>query len=284
MGAVSRERLVASVLFRHEPSKHPLRVRTVPDRTSAPERTFGDARRDDAGQAGPGFSLRLLGGFDLRAGDQIVPLPLNARRLLALLAVRDRPMPRPSVAETLWLDITSERAGANLRSTLWKIGPQRHRLVACLGTRLWLAPDVDVDLVRIVRHAKRLIGPDPEVRVDADVDELAADLLPEWDEEWLTDEREQLRQLRVHALEALCCRLGQGGRDAEAVCAGQAAVTAEPLRESAQVVLINAHLAEGNLFEARRQYEIYRRLLWKNLRIHPSPRVTSLLLPKQPSG
>ena len=223
------------------------------------------------------FSLRLLGGFDLRLGDQTVPLPLNARRLLALLAVRDRPQPRSSVAYTLWLDTTQTRAAANLRSTLWKIGPQRERLVCGSGERLWLAAGLDVDLTRVVRQAKRLIGPEPDVRVDVDVDELAGELLPEWDEEWLRDEREQLRQLRVHALEALCSRFSSGGRGAEAVCAGQAAVTAEPLRESAQLLLINAHLAEGNVFEARRQFEIYRRLLWQNLQILPSPRVTSVL-------
>ena len=38
--------------------------------------------------------LRLLGGFDLRVGDQIVTLPLNVRRLIALLAVRERPQTR----------------------------------------------------------------------------------------------------------------------------------------------------------------------------------------------
>jgi DNA-binding SARP family transcriptional activator len=224
------------------------------------------------------FQLRLLGGFDLRLGDQIVPLPLNVRRLLALLALRDRPQTRTSVAYTLWMDTTQCRATANLRSTLWKIGPQREQLVRRAGERLWLAPEVDVDLNRVVAQARSLIGPDPGVRFDdANFEEVATELLPEWDEEWLTDERERLRQLRMYALEALCRRLGSNGRGAEAVCAGQAAVTAEPLRESAQHLLITAHLAEGNVSEARRQFEIYRQLLWENLQIAPSPRMIGLL-------
>lgn len=222
--------------------------------------------------------LRLLGGFDLRIGDQIVPVPVNVRRLVALLAVREFPQTRTSVAYTLWMDTTQPRAMANLRSTLWKIGAQRDQLLHCSGERLWLAPHVDIDLARVVGQAKRLIGPEPGLRVeDADMDELANELLPEWDEEWLRDEREQLRQLRVHALEALCSRLGSGGRGAEAVCAGQAAVSAEPLRESAQLVLISAHLAEGNVSEARRQFDMYRRLLWQDLQIKPSTRITRLL-------
>lgn len=224
------------------------------------------------------FDLRLLGAFDLRASDQLVPLPLNARRVLALLAVRGRPQVRSSVAYTLWMDTTQSRAMANLRSTLWKIGPQRSRLLTVCDERLWLAPEVRVDLIRVVDNAKRLTGGAPDAEIEqADVDELAADLLPDWDDEWLREEREQLRQLRVHALEALCTRLGSGGRGAEAVCAGQAAVAAEPLRESAQHLLITAHLAEGNVYEALRQYEIYRRLLWDNLQLQPSPRLSRLV-------
>ncbi|MFC6705797.1 AfsR/SARP family transcriptional regulator [Flexivirga alba] len=224
------------------------------------------------------FDLRLLGAFDLRISGQLVPLPLNARRVLALLAVRGRPQVRTNVAYTLWIDTTQSRAMANLRSTLWKIGPQRDRLLTVCDELLWLAPEVHVDLIRVVGNAKRLIARAPDAEVEcADVDELAADLLPDWDDEWLQDERERLRQLRVHALEALCTRLGSGGRGAEAVCAGQAAVAAEPLRESAQQLLITAHLAEGNVYEARRQYEIFRRLLWENLQLSPSPQLSELV-------
>jgi DNA-binding SARP family transcriptional activator len=224
------------------------------------------------------FQLRLLGGFDLRVGDQIVTLPLNVRRLMALLAVRELPQTRASIAYTLWMDTSQSRASANLRSTLWKLGPQRERLLHSDAERLWLSDELGVDFIRVVAQAKRLIGPGPDLEPgDADVDELANDLLPDWDEDWLQDERERLRQLRVHALEALCTRLRTGGRDAEAVCAGQAAVAAEPLRESAQRLLITAHLAEGNVSEARRQFEIYRHLLWENLHLSPSPQIARLL-------
>ena len=135
---------------------------------------------------------------------------------------------------------------------------------------------MDIDLARVVGQAKRLIGPEPGLRLwDADMDELANELLPKWDEEWPREEREQLR---VHALEALCSRLGNGGRGAEAVCAGQVTVSAEPLRESAQLVLIHAHIWPKATFPgARRQFDMYRRLLWQDLQIKPSPRITRLL-------
>ena len=48
------------------------------------------------------------------------------------------------------------------------------------------------------------------------------------------------------------------------------AITAEPLRESAQRALIEAHVAEGNLAEARRGYVLYRDLLRRELGVDPS--------------
>ena len=68
---------------------------------------------------------------------------------------------------------------------------------------------------------------------DTSSDSLRGDLLPDWDEDWIQFERERLRQLRVHALEALCRRLSECGRHEEAVDAGQATMAAEPLREAA---------------------------------------------------
>jgi DNA-binding SARP family transcriptional activator len=48
------------------------------------------------------------------------------------------------------------------------------------------------------------------------------------------------------------------------------AVGAEPLRESAQRVLIEAHLAEGNFIEARRAYMAYQEMLEAELGASPS--------------
>jgi DNA-binding SARP family transcriptional activator len=69
------------------------------------------------------------------------------------------------------------------------------------------------------------------------------------------------------------------GRFGEAVQAGLAAVKAEPLRESAQRSLIRAHLAEGNLGEALRQYHSFRRLLLEELGVGPSAELEDLVLP-----
>ena len=63
-------------------------------------------------------------------------------------------------------------------------------------------------------------------------------MLPACYDDWVLVQRDRFRQLRLHALEALCERLTASGRYGEAIDAGLAAVCAEPLRESSHRVLI----------------------------------------------
>ncbi len=97
-----------------------------------------------------------------------------------------------------------------------------------------------------------------------------ADLLPGWYDDWVIFERERLRQRMLHALEVLSCRLRATGRYGEAVKAAMDAVAVEPLRESAQRVLAEAHIAEGNYIEARRTFMTYRDLTRRELGVEPS--------------
>ncbi|MGH8932083.1 MAG: AfsR/SARP family transcriptional regulator [Egibacteraceae bacterium] len=120
---------------------------------------------------------------------------------------------------------------------------------------------------------------------DLDPAPLTEQLLPHWvADDWVLLERERLRQLCLHGLEALCERLLAFGRHAEAVEAGLAAVHGEPLRESAHRMLISAHLAQGNRCEALREYLGYRRLLWDELGIEPSPLITQLVQGLRPAS
>jgi DNA-binding SARP family transcriptional activator len=114
---------------------------------------------------------------------------------------------------------------------------------------------------------------------DADLAEVSRsdELLPGWYEEWVLIERERLRQLRIHALEALGERLIATRKFGRAVEAGLAAVAAEPLRESAHRILIRADLAEGNQAEALRHYWMYRRLLWDELGLRPTSQIEGLI-------
>jgi DNA-binding SARP family transcriptional activator len=131
----------------------------------------------------------------------------------------------------------------------------------------------------VIDLVHRLMDPTAQcVRDDFDPGRLTGELLPDWTEEdWLYVERERMRQLCLHGLEAQSKRLMVDGRYGEAVEAALAAVRTEPLRESAHRRLIEIYMSEGNAAEALRQYDWYRRLLHSALGIEPSSDVTRLV-------
>ena len=224
------------------------------------------------------LELRLLNGFELIGDGEPIVFPLGVQRLIAFLALTNRPLQRLYVACKLWIDTTEERAFANLRSTLWRANSAGNRLVAAVSSQLALAPEVRVDVREARRQARRLLeGAAPPEELNLDGIGLAAELLPDWYDDWVMIERERYRQLGLHALEVLAEQLLTRGRYGEAVDAALAAVAGEPLRESAHRTLIGIHVAEGNSSEALRQYELYRTMLREALDLAPSPRLEALV-------
>jgi DNA-binding SARP family transcriptional activator len=228
----------------------------------------------------PAVRLSLLRGFELRAGREVVPLISSAQRLVAFLALQARPLGRSYVAEILWPETTSIRANANLRSSLWRAQRSCGRLINVSSQCLTLARGVVVDFHVATAHAHRLLTGEHPCEEDIGADlraDLSADLLLDWYDDWVLVERERYHQLRLHALEVICARLTTAGRYGEAIDAGLAAIRAEPLRESAHRALIEAYLAEGNRWEAVRQYEQCRRLLLDELGLEPSAALLDLV-------
>jgi DNA-binding SARP family transcriptional activator len=87
----------------------------------------------------------------------------------------------------------------------------------------------------------------------------------------------RIRELRLHALEALTARLIDAARYAEAVDAALIAVASDPLRESAHRAVVRSYLAEGNYGAALRQYQRYRAVLRAELDVEPSPAMLELV-------
>lgn len=220
--------------------------------------------------------LNLLGGFEVRINDDPVRLPVSAQRVVAFIALHDRPLRRGYVAGSLWLDVLEERAAASLRSALWRVN--RHgRLIEACEELLRLDGGVWLDLREAEAVARRELagGTGDEPEVDASV--LVGDLLPDWYEDWALIEREHFRQLRLRALDALCDRLARAGRFSEALDVGLLSVAGEPLRESAHRALVRVHLADGNVGEAVRQYRLCKQLFRDQLGIEPSEQMRELI-------
>jgi DNA-binding SARP family transcriptional activator len=225
----------------------------------------------------PPIRLRLLDAFALEVNGRPVDLPHGTQRLLAFLALRPHALGRSFMAGSLWLDATDDRAAANLRSALWRL---RHRggpiIVPAHGT-LRLDPEVWVDVREATELARRWLGGHATTRDPAASALLGAELLPDWYDEWVADERERFRQLRLHALEAMAERLIEMGHVGDALLAALAAATDDPLRESAHRALIKVHLAEGNTGEAIRQLRRCEALFERELGMRPSARLTDLV-------
>lgn len=239
------------------------------------------------------WEIQVLGQFSVTKDRQPVALPQASKRLLAWLAVYPRPQPRASVAARLWPDLSADRAAAAMRTALWTLNRAVGIALRPNPAGLQLDDRAGVDLWRCLNRA-RLLPRDqdlsasstgnPEADVDFDahdwpswVEDFSRDLLPEWSDDWLVLHRERHRQVRMHALEDLCRVLTRTGRTAAAIEIALEAVAADPLRESAQRLLIGLHLAEGNLSEAVRQYRAYDHELRRQLGVSPSRELAALL-------
>lgn len=215
--------------------------------------------------------VHLLGGPWIALDSLPHEIPDGSKRLLAFLSLDRRRLDRRYVAGTLWPESDDERAGGSLRTALWRLGQVGLDVVEIQKLTIRLNPCVRVDVDEIRTWASRLLTGDnwcDDLRCFWEkLDGL--DILPGWYEDWVLVRREGLRQLLMYAFDELGGRLTDRGRHAEAVTIAQHCVDIDPLRESAQEVLIKAHLAAGNLVEAHRALTNYERLLLQELGARP---------------
>jgi DNA-binding SARP family transcriptional activator len=222
------------------------------------------------------FTMRLFGGFELRRGDALLDLPHSVQRLLSFLALNERSLPRRHVADTLWPDAEEDRAQANLRTTLWRIHTQRLDLLNVTATDLALSPAVWVDVRTLVEasreHRRTGILPHPDTLLG-----LRGELLPgRWDS-WLVFDRERLRLEAIHLLESACDSCMDRGDSHLATLLGLCAVEYDPLRESANLRVVRAHLARGDTVLAIRHARRYTELLADELGVAPPIEFEELL-------
>lgn len=223
--------------------------------------------------------VHLCGGPFVTMGDQRMEVPEGCKRLLAYTALRYGHVERRQAAGALWPLGDDTRAAGNLRSALWRLRGVGIEVLDADKWSLSISSDVQVDARVINDWATRVVNGET---VDQDLDVwrsyvAALDLLPGWFDEWVVMERERLRQRVLHALEALSRSLTTRGCFADAVDSAMLAINAEPLRESAQRALIEAHVAEGNIVEARRDYDAYRAMVRRELSVEPSEELTRLV-------
>jgi DNA-binding SARP family transcriptional activator len=219
--------------------------------------------------------VRVLGGLSLVSAGGRLPVPPGSRRLLAYLALHPAGVDRRCAAGVLWPTVADGRAAGNLRSALWRLQSVDCRLVRAEQSELFLCEEVEVDLGQLEAWAARILsGTSHDADLSVDPGPIAEpELLPGWYDDWVLGVRERVELRLLHALEALSRLLRDAGRPAAAVEAVHVAVLAQPLRESGQRALIEAHQAAGDWVAARQQYDAFRSILRREIGVEPSFRL-----------
>jgi WD40 repeat protein/DNA-binding SARP family transcriptional activator len=223
-------------------------------------------------------------------------LPGRQPRLTFALLVteRHRAVERDELADNLWAGTRPSTWEPALRGVLGRV---RGYLVAVgLGDRgllrteagsYHLGPlaDVEVDLevaaTQVAWSESALRRGVPVDAADAAAQArgvLARPLLAGTDGPWVEDKRRELALLHLRALDVLAeARLALGDT-VHAVTAAEAAIAADPFRETAYRNLIRAHARAGNRAAGLRAYERCRLLLAEELGVDPSAELQGLHL------
>lgn len=230
---------------------------------------MSDERRHD-------LEVRLLGTFRVTADDRTVDLPTRERRLVATLALSSTPLPRTLLARRLWPDAGPARAAGNLRTVVFAHTRRSESLLTVTSATLGLRARVDYHAALAL--IARTIDGETAPRCGELLTLLDRELLPDWSEDWLQPDQLRFRRLRVAALEAASAQFRERGLGCWAEQTADAAVRADPLRESAHRSLMDALVASGNPGEAIRAFHSYRRLTRTELGLDPSPAMQALFL------
>jgi len=219
--------------------------------------------------------IRLLGGFHVETPQGDVSMALNLQRVVAYVALHTTSVTRVRAAADLWPEATPGRSAANLRSALWRA--RDWGLLRADPRTIALEPGVVVDVHQLDAVAGQVF--DGNMDSLRQVRDFHHELLPEWSDDWVTVERERLRQLELHVLEAGISWCIDEHRDGDAVDLAHRAIQLEPLRESSHRALIRCHLAHGNRSEALTQFRRLEQMLHDELGLAPEDATRDLVRP-----
>ncbi|NJK77418.1 MAG: AAA family ATPase [Microcoleus sp. SU_5_6] len=228
------------------------------------------------------LGIRLLGGFSLTYEDRPVT-EITSRRAQALLAYlvlyRQTAQSRQRIAFHLWPESTDDRARAALRKELSHL---RHALPnpdeflrVETKTLQWL-PDgkfiLDVaEFEAAIKAAEKAVDRNTSrAKLEQAIELYQGDLLPDWEDEWVFAEREQLRQLYILALERLV-NVSEEQQDYQAALAyARQMLRVDALNEATYGALIRLHRLNGDRAKALQVYHQCMTVLRDELGVDPS--------------
>src|SRR5215469_2784697 len=226
------------------------------------------------------WRVNVLGRFELRSPDGL-EIALGARKSIALLALLGAApayrMSRDRLAVLLWGDMPEAQARGNLRQLLAATRRPAPFLEADGGSIGFSDGMVETDLVAF----DEAIAQDTTAALEHAAALYRADLLDGFSlrdrdfDEWLTGERERLREHAVQLFLRLMERAAATGVE-PAIRWALRILAVDPMHEPAHRALMELYTAQGRHAAALRQYEQLRETLLRELNTRPEPQTDAL--------
>lgn len=197
-----------------------------------------------------------------------------------LLLNREKALPRPLLAYTLWPDVNEAEARSNLRRHLYEL---RRILPPAPAACPWLLVDNStvqwnpaapywLDIAEFIRL--QTAQEQPTALAQA-VQIYSGDLLPEVDEDWLFLERERLRNLFFANLTGLIAHHRTQQDYPQAIAYAQQLLQHDPLREDIVRELMSLRHTLGDRAGALQEYRTFEQRLRVELDAPPMPETSA---------
>lgn len=224
-----------------KPRGKPTRARTAQAHTPQPQPDANSQAGPNSSGPNPQVQIRLLGGLHIRCEGRAITAPGGKpQQLLArLLLEPQRAHPREQLAELLWPDASPDRSRRNLSDALYRLRQMAEQQMA--GIDLLVADSQTiavrgdaplwVDVWELASGGDNVTqSPDAATRL---VELYRGPLLPEFYEDWLGPHRAALHERYLNALLHLAGIYETSQQLDAAYRTLQAALQADPLRETA---------------------------------------------------
>ncbi|WP_114284521.1 alpha/beta fold hydrolase [Candidatus Halocynthiibacter alkanivorans] len=223
--------------------------------------------------------LKLLGGFEARAGASAVVPEFPRKKATALLAVLASPVgrgrSRDELCGLLWGNFADEQARDSLRQTLFvmrKMIPDNVGPFASGDTLVLDAEHIATDVGSFEAAAANASTDGLERAFELYTGEFLQGFALREDEfeSWLSAERRRLENLALSVMGRLLMHYRRASRHDAAIQVAGRALDIDPLQEDLHRTLIQCYVAVGRNGQARQQYQKCAELLERELGIVPS--------------
>ena len=224
------------------------------------------------------MQIFLFGSFELKTKDRAIHLPTRKMEaLLAYLALHRSVQNREKIASLFWGDSPDELARRSLRTALSVLRKELgDGFIITDRETVQLNPQVPlwVDVYEVEKQAENILAAGSQAGIDLDL--YRGELLHNFYDEWILEEREHYRKLIIDALLQLAQLLRTGGEYARAISAAQKIISIDPINERAYQHLIFCQGALGKRLEALKSYEEFKQRLMEQFGIEPSKDTSTL--------